>query len=115
MRKVITNARSPCSPLSLGKNELVVCQPASNGYQSLQHKTSVPVELEDLFGLCDFERIAAQPIEPIMHYRHAPGSFVFGIAGYRVPALKEEIPAQPLENEVGNKKRRDQSSAQRPR
>src|SRR5215216_1891980 len=115
MRKVITNAGSPCSPLSPGKNELVICQPASDGYQFLQHKPSVPVELEDLFRLCDFERIAAQPIEPIMHYRHAPGSFVFGIAGYRVTALKEEIPAQSLENKVGNKKRRDQIFAQWPR
>src|SRR5215208_581562 len=115
MRKVITNVESPCSPLSLGKNELVVCQPASDGYQFLQHKTSVPVKLEDLFRPCDFERVAAQPIEPIMHYRHAPGSFVFGIAGYRVPALKEKISAQPLENKVGNKKRRDQIFAQRPR
>src|SRR5215207_1654108 len=115
MRKVITNAGSPRSPLSLGKNELVVCQPASDGYQFLQHKTSIPVELEDLFRPCDFERVAAQPIKPIMHYRHAPGSFVLGIAGHRVPALKEEIPAQPLENEVGNKKRRDQILTQRPR
>src|SRR5687767_8806921 len=91
----------PGAPVDPPKDELVTAEPPSTRLQLHQGETSRRVELEDLFGLCDFEWVAAKPVEPVMRHRHAARPPVVTVSDDRV-ASPHRIGEDAADDEVGH-------------
>src|SRR5918993_5499135 len=107
---VRTQLYGPGASVGPPEDELVTAEPPATRLQLHQRKTSRRVEVEDLFGLCDLERIAAQPVDPVMRHRHAARPPVVTVSDDRVTSL-HRIGEDAAYDEVGNECRRHRDSA----
>src|SRR5687767_3501023 len=69
------NGRRDDGTRSLGRfateDELVAAHRTAAGREVGHLEPAVAAELEDFLGLRDLERVAAEPVEPVVEYRHA--------------------------------------------
>ena len=68
------------------EHELITAAAAASGPEVREHQPSRTVKGEDLLRRRDFERIAAQPVDPIVPNRHATTTAVLRVPCYWIPA-----------------------------
>src|SRR5881296_1115952 len=83
---------------------LVATAAPSHGPEARQHEPPRAVEAEDLFRLRDFERIPAQPVDPVVQYRHATAAPVLPVPLERISApckIRRQPPEHPIRDDGG--------------
>src|SRR5436190_12293289 len=67
------------------EDELVAALATATGNEPVEHEPACPVEVEDLLWLGRLERVATDPVDPVMIHRHAAHPLLITIARERIP------------------------------